>query len=124
MSTVVLVGTLDTKGGEYAFLADRIRERGADVILVDAGILGEPLTTPDITREEVAAAAAADVADLAAAGDRGVAVETMARGAAEIVTRLHAEGRLDAIGGLGGSGGSSPFPSAVRRPSLGGAEGG
>jgi uncharacterized protein (UPF0261 family) len=119
MSTVVLVGTLDTKGAEYAFLADRIRERDADVILVDAGILGEPLTTPDVTREEVAAAAAADVADLAAAGDRGVAVETMARGAAEIVARLHAEGRLDAIGGLGGSGGSSLATYAMRRLPIG-----
>src|SRR3954451_19382363 len=57
MPTVVLVGTLDTKGKEYAFLGDRLRERGVDVLLVDAGIVGEPLTTPDVTREEVAAAA-------------------------------------------------------------------
>jgi len=41
MPTVVLVGTLDTKGREYSFLADRIREHGADVVLVDAGIVGE-----------------------------------------------------------------------------------
>ena len=78
MPTVVLVGTLDTKGHEYAFLADRIREHGVDVVLVDAGIVGEPLATPDVTREEVAAAAGADVGALAAAGDRGAAVETMA----------------------------------------------
>ena len=85
MPTVVLVGTLDTKGQEYAYLADRIREHGVDVVLVDAGIVGEPLATPDVTREEVAAAAGADVRDLAAAGDRGVAVETMGRGAAAVV---------------------------------------
>ena len=42
-ATVVLVGTLDTKGQEYAFLRDRIREAGAEVLLVDTGILGEPL---------------------------------------------------------------------------------
>ena len=78
MPTVVLVGTLDTKGQEYAYLADRIREHGVDVVLVDAGIVGEPLATPDVTREEVAAAAGADVRALAAAGDRGAAVETMA----------------------------------------------
>ena len=34
---VVLVGTLDTKGDEYAFLRERIREAGVDVVLVDAG---------------------------------------------------------------------------------------
>ena len=76
-----------------------MREHGVDVVLVDAGILGEPRASADVTREEVAAAAGADVAALAAAGDRGAAVETMARGAAEVVTRLHGEGRLDAIGG-------------------------
>ena len=49
MPTVVLVGTLDTKGHEYAFLADRVREHGG-VVLVDAGIVGEPLATPDVAR--------------------------------------------------------------------------
>ena len=119
MPTVVLVGTLDTKGQEYAYLADRIREHGVDVVLVDAGIVGEPLATPDVTREEVAAAAGADVRDLAAAGDRGVAVDTMGRGAAAVVQRLRAEGRLDAIGGLGGSGGSSLVTYAMRRLPIG-----
>lgn len=119
MPTVVLVGTLDTKGREYAFLADRIREHGVDVVLVDAGIVGEPLATADVAREAVAAAVGADVAVLAAAGDRGVAVETMARGAAEIVTQLHAEGRLDAIGGLGGSGGSALVTYAMRQLPIG-----
>jgi uncharacterized protein (UPF0261 family) len=119
LPTVVLVGTLDTKGREYAFLADRIREHGVDVVLVDAGIVGEPLAEPDVTRQQVAAAAGADVAALAAAGDRGVAVETMARGAAEVVRQLHAEGRLDAIGGLGGSGGSALVTHAMRELPIG-----
>ena len=107
MATVVLVGTLDTKGREYAYLATGCASTASTSLLVDAGIVGEPLATPDVTREEVAAAAGADVAALAAAGDRGAAVEAMCRGAAEVVKRLHAEGRLDAIGGLGGSGGSA-----------------
>ena len=50
LPTVVLVGTLDTKGMEYGFLVDRIREQGVSVLVVDAGILGEPLITPDVTR--------------------------------------------------------------------------
>src|SRR6187455_1579590 len=119
MATVVLVGTLDTKGREYAYLADRVREHGVDVVLVDAGIVGEPLATPDVTRDEVAAAAGADATELARAGDRGAAVEAMARGAAGIVKRLHAEGRLDAIGGLGGSGGSALVTHAMRQLPIG-----
>lgn len=118
-ATVVLVGTLDTKGIEYAYLAERIREHGVDVILVDTGILAEPLVPPDVTREEVAAAVGADVAALAAAGDRGAAVEVMAHGAAEVVRRLHADGRLDAIGALGGSGGSALATHAMRALPIG-----
>jgi uncharacterized protein (UPF0261 family) len=119
VATVVLVGTLDTKGPEYAYLRARVEEHGVEVLLVDVGIVGEPQARPDVTREEVAAAAGADVATLAAAGDRGAAVETMARGAAMVVKRLHAEGKLDAIGGLGGSGGSSLVTYAMRQLPIG-----
>ena len=119
MATVVLVGTLDTKGVEYDYLRSRLRELGADVVLVDAGVLGEPLAEPDIGREEVARAAGAEVAVLAATGDRGAAVETMARGAAEVVKRLRAEGRLDGILGLGGSGGSAIATYAMRQLPVG-----
>ena len=114
MATVVLVGTLDTKGNEYAFLRDRVLEHGVDVVLVDTGIMGEPLAEPDVSREEVAAAAGADVHALAAAGDRGAAVAAMARGASEIVRRLHADGRLDGVLGLGGSGNSALVCEAMR----------
>jgi uncharacterized protein (UPF0261 family) len=114
MATVVLLGTLDTKGLEYAFLRDRVREHGVDVLLVDAGILGEPLAPPDVARDEVAGAGDADVAALAAANDRGAAIDAMARGAAVVVARLHAEGRLDGILGLGGSGNSTIVAQAMR----------
>jgi uncharacterized protein (UPF0261 family) len=117
--TVVLVGTLDTKGKEYAYLRDRIRERGVEVLLVDAGILGEPLTKPDVTRQEVAAAEGVDVQALADARDRGAAIEAMSRGAAEVVLRLHAEGRFDAIGALGGTGGTALATHVMRRLPVG-----
>ena len=106
MPTVVLLGTLDTKGKEYDYLRDRLREQGVVVVLVDAGVF-DPQATADVTNEEAARAAGADVQELAAGGDRGVAVETMARGAAAVVRKLHAEGRLDGILSVGGSGNSS-----------------
>jgi len=112
--TVVLLGTLDTKGVEYAFLRDRLRERGAEVLVVDAGI-HEPLgLEPDVSRQEVARAGGADVDELAAAGDRGAAVTAMAAGAEQVVQRLHAEGKLAGILALGGSGGSSIATRAMR----------
>jgi len=114
MATVVLVGTLDTKGVEHDYLRALLRRHGVDTLLVDAGVLGEPLAEPDIRRDEVARAAGADVGALAAAGDRGAAVEAMARGAAAIVARLHAEGRVDGVLALGGSGGTAIATEAMR----------
>jgi uncharacterized protein (UPF0261 family) len=119
LATVVLVGTLDTKGVEYDYLRSQLQERGVDVVLVDAGVLGDPLAEPDVGRDEVARAAGAEVSDLAATVDRGAAVETMARGAAEVVKRLRAEGRLDGILGLGGSGGSAIVTYAMRQLPVG-----
>jgi len=119
MTTVVLLGTLDTKGIEYEYLRQRVQEAGCEVILIDAGVKGAPLAKPDITNEAVAKAVGADVAQLAAAGDRGVAVETMARGATAIVQNLFAQGRLHGILGLGGSGGSTLVTQAMRALPIG-----
>lgn len=114
MATVVLLGTLDTKGTEFDYLRQRVRAEGCEVILVDAGTRGEPLAHPDITRQDVARAAGVDVAELAARGDRGLAVEAMSRGATAVVLRLLEEERLDGILGLGGSGNSALATQAMR----------
>src|SRR5258708_2951212 len=114
MPTVVLLGTLDTKGKEYDYLRSRVIVDGCNVIMVDAGILGTPQTAADISREQVAVAAGADVQALVAAGDRGAAVQKMAEGATAIVLRLFHEGRLQGILGLGGSGGASLVTRAMQ----------
>jgi uncharacterized protein (UPF0261 family) len=119
MPTVVLLGTLDTKGVEYAFLRDRLRERDVDVLLVDAGVYDPVGVEPDIGRDEVARAGGTDVARLADAADRGSAVTAMGVGAEAIVKRLYDEGRLDGILALGGSGGSSIATPAMRALPIG-----
>ncbi len=50
VATVVLLGTLDTKGVEYAFLRERLLEHGVDVLVVDAGIHEPVGLEPDISR--------------------------------------------------------------------------
>jgi uncharacterized protein (UPF0261 family) len=115
VATVVLLGTLDTKGREYAFLRDRLREHGVDVLVVDAGV-GEPVgIEPDVARTELAA----NAAELWESGDRGAAVTAMGEGAARVVKRLHEEARLDGILALGGSGGSSIAAAAMRELPIG-----
>lgn len=113
MASVVLLGTLDTKGPEYAFLRDRVQAAGCNVIMVDAGVMSER-SPADISADEVARAAGEDRAALAAAGDRGPAVVAMTRGATVVIRRLYDEGRLDGILGLGGSGGSSIIAAAMQ----------
>ncbi len=54
---LVIVGTLDTKGPETAFLNDCLRSLGWKTRIIDAGLLAPPALTPDVTREEVAARA-------------------------------------------------------------------
>ena len=76
--------------------------------------MGPPLVEPDVTREEVAAAAGADVEALREAGDRGQAVLTMARGATAVVERLYADGRCDGVLAAGGSGNTSIAAEAMR----------
>lgn len=119
MATVVLVGTLDTKGEEYEFLRRRVLEEGVDALLVDTGILGSPLAEPDITRQQVAEAASADLQELATSEDRGAAVEAMAQGVSEVVKDLHAQGLLDAVLALGGSGGTAIAAQAMRELPVG-----
>jgi uncharacterized protein (UPF0261 family) len=106
MPVVALLGTLDTKGLEYAYVRARVQADGCEVILIDAGVRGGLLVGPDVTRDAVAKAAGTEVAALAAAGDRNAAIETMARGATVIVLDLYKQGRLHGILGLGGAGGS------------------
>lgn len=110
--TVVLIGTLDTKGAEYAFLRDRLALAGVRPLLVDVGTMEPPAVEPDVPREEVAALVGADLAALR--GDRGAAVSAMAEAAAALVRRLHGEGRCDGILAAGGSGNTAIATRAMQ----------
>lgn len=111
---IVILGALDSKGLEHAYLRDQIAAQGLDPFVVDFGVLGAPTFAPDISSAEVAAAAGADLAQLRATNDRGAALAAMARGAAATLLRLHAEGRVDGVVGMGGGGGSSVIATAMR----------
>jgi uncharacterized protein (UPF0261 family) len=107
MAAVALVGTLDTKGPDFAFLAAQLRAAGAEVIVIDAGTGDPDGLRPDIDGETVAGAAGTTRAELRAAADRGRAVTAMGRGAAAVVADLVARGRVGGVLAAGGSGGSS-----------------
>jgi len=116
---VALFATLDTKGTEAAYLCDRLRERGVAVRLIDCGTLGKPAVAPDVTRDEVLAAAGTSLVELAQKGERGEAVNAAARGASELAKRWHAAGELLGVLGLGGSAGTTIGTAAMRALPLG-----
>lgn len=112
--TVVIVGSLDTKGAEFAFVKGLIEKQGLQTLVLDFGVLGEPAFEPDIGREEIAKAGGGDLAYLCSGEHKDEAMKTMATGIAVIVRRLYEEGRLDGILGMGGGGGTSIATAGMR----------
>jgi uncharacterized protein (UPF0261 family) len=107
MATVLLIGTLDTKGPETAYLRDRVRACGCETLVLDSGILGEAVgIVADYDRRAVAQAAGSDIDALRNAGTRGKAVEEMLKGVRTIALDLHAQGRIHGVAALGGAEGS------------------
>ncbi|MDR0959263.1 MAG: Tm-1-like ATP-binding domain-containing protein [Propionibacteriaceae bacterium] len=106
MTTIALLGTLDTKGEEYGWLHAQFREAGADVLMIDVGpFSSSPLA--DVTSDEVITAAGVDPVGLRERRDRGEAMGVMGQGAAIILRRLAGAGEIDGFLAIGGSGGSS-----------------
>src|SRR5215467_9107504 len=85
---VAILGTLDTKGDEFAYLRSRIKSTGLATLLIDSGVLEPPALSPDVSREVVAQASGHTLDDLLSARDRGKSIAVMAAGAAALVRRL------------------------------------
>lgn len=107
--TLVVVGTLDTKGLEIAYLVKRIKELSADKIktlVIDTGILGKPEhIKPDISREEVAESGGESINKIRQAESRGEALVLMKKGLIKVVTTLYNKGELSGIVSLAGASG-------------------
>ena len=112
--TILLIGTLDTKGTEYEYVRDLIRERGFGTLTMDAGVLGEPGFAPDIAADEVAVAGGGSLAALRERGDRGEAVDVMIHGVCRLTPELHEAGRFGGVLALGGGGGTNIATAAMQ----------
>jgi uncharacterized protein (UPF0261 family) len=119
MKTVVVAGALDTKGADYEFLVRNVRSHSLNTLLVDFGVLGDPALPPDVTNAEVARAGGVELSALRQSKDKTLAMRVMAEGLSRILSRLHDEGRLDGVCGMGGSGGTSILSAGLRRLPIG-----
>lgn len=113
MTTVALLGTLDTKGEEYTWLRERLGRLGVETLLIDVGSFSDsPIA--DVTAAEVIRAAGEDPESLRARRNRGEMMTVMGRGAALVVAELAEEGRIHGLLSVGGSGGSSVAAPAMQ----------
>jgi uncharacterized protein (UPF0261 family) len=118
--TIALLGALDTKEDDFAFVRSEIERRGHRALLIDVGVLGGPQQLrPDVTRNDVAAAGGSQLRDLVARQDRGEAVTAMARGSAIQLRRLFDAGKIDAVMAMGGGAGTTIGAEAMRGLSIG-----
>lgn len=119
MATIAILGTMDTKGEEHAFVAEEIKARGHRVLVIDVGALEPPKLKPDIAREEIAKVAGVDFAALVAKRDRGESVAAMSKGAPIVLAKLAAEKKIDGVISLGGGGGTAIGTAAMRALPIG-----
>lgn len=111
---LLIVATLDTKGREVAYIKECIKEFRIHPLVMDVGILGNPLTPPDITREEVVEAAGYQLKDLLSRNDRSVAIQAVQEGGTLLAIHLYREGKLHGIFGMGGGTGTAIVTAIMR----------
>jgi len=112
--TIVVIGALDTKGKEFAFVKAAVEERGHKAFVINTGVMGEPPFEPDVSAAEVAEAAGTSLAALREKADRGAAISAMTQGIAAIVQELFGRGKLDGVFAMGGSAGTVIGTAAMR----------
>lgn len=111
---VLLVGTLDTKGNELAYVRELIHQHGLETRVIDAGSSGPPAMAPDIDRDAVFRAAGSSWSEVNDRQDRGHAVALAARGVAELVGAMGRQSSVSAVFGIGGSAGTEIATAAMR----------
>ncbi len=116
---IVIIGTLDTKGYEVAYLRDLIQARGHQTLVIDPGVLGQPTIEADISREEVARAGGSELTDLITAADKGRAIQTMLDGSCALAVQLYAAGKLGGIIAVGGGQGTAIGTRAMQTLPIG-----
>lgn len=110
---VIVMGTMDTKGAELTFLAERVRAHGCRALLMDVSANRDTPFQADISSAEVARAAGQDI-DAVRALPRGEAVSVICDGAAALLADITASGRAHGVIGAGGSGGTTICAAAMR----------
>lgn len=101
--SVIVMGTLDTKGEEILFLKRQLELKQCPVIVIDVSMGGQPFFEADVGPNEIARLGGSTIEEIRASQDRDWLTRVMERGAAEKVKQLYAEGNVGGIMAIGGS---------------------
>lgn len=112
--TVLIMGTLDTKGTEFALLKELIEQQGLECILMDINMGGEPALIPEISAREVATAGGGDIMEIRGSRDTGKYTPIMIKGAIAKALELLECGRLDGIVSIGGASGTTMATTVMK----------
>jgi uncharacterized protein (UPF0261 family) len=117
---VLVIGTLDTKGPEVAYVRDKLKEFGLNPYVIDVGILGEPVgITPDFSKAELAQFGGTTIEKVQNAGSRGAAVELMREFVVKKVKEMVAQNEVIGAIGLGGAEGGVMTAAALMELPIG-----
>ena len=103
MKTIVIVGTLDTKGEQFNFVKQQIERLGYKAILIDTSTKGGAPISADITCDEVARAAGVSIEEIRGMEERAKITSLIMEGTIKKAKELISEGKLDGIMSLGGA---------------------
>ena len=117
---VLVIGTLDTKGPEVAYVRDKLKEFGLNPYVIDVGILGEPVgITPDFSKAQLAQFGGTTIEKVQNAGSRGAAVELMREFVVKKVKEMVAQNEVIGAIGLGGAEGGVMTAAALMELPIG-----
>lgn len=111
--SVVVIGTMDTKGPELAYLAERIITEDCGALLMDVGTQGESRIAADIPVEEVVGCIGENIEAIRSL-PRGEAVERISLAGATYLRQRIDSGDIHGVIGVGGSGGTTICSAAMR----------
>lgn len=115
---VVFIATYDTKGVESDYIKKRVEAYGSGCLTIDVGVGGEPTAVPDVSLDDLCAGTEYN-AEIIHAMPRGDAVGISSDLVEKYVQNLFAQGKCDAVIGIGGAGGTQICTQAMRTLPLG-----
>jgi uncharacterized protein (UPF0261 family) len=101
--SVIVIGTLDTKGEEILFLKQQLEQKQCRVIVIDVSMGSQAFSKADVGPDEIARLGGSTIEEIRASKDREWLTRVMEIGAMEEVGQLYATGKVGGIMAIGGS---------------------